>query len=97
MKIDGGRPNAEASGTQRVDQAGVDRATRTGRKSDTATDSVALSSDAQLATSAAAAAQAAPDIRHDKVEAARKALEAGRVGQDPQALADKMIDSLLGR
>jgi len=43
------------------------------------------------------AATKAPGIRHEKVEAARKALDAGRVGQDAHALADKMIDSLLGR
>lgn len=97
MKIDGGRPNAEASGTQRVDQAAAERTTRGGRKSDTATDSVALSADAQLATSAVSAARSAPEIRQDRVEAARKALDAGRVGQDAHALADKMIDSLLGR
>jgi flagellar biosynthesis anti-sigma factor FlgM len=80
-----------------VDQANVDRATRGGRKTDTGSDSVQLSSDAQLATTAAAAASTAPEIRQDKVEAARKALEAGRIGSDPYALADKLIDSMLER
>jgi flagellar biosynthesis anti-sigma factor FlgM len=97
MKIDGGRAGAETQGTQRVDQANVDRATRGGRKTDTGSDSVQLSSDAQLATTAAAAASTAPEIRQDKVEAARKALEAGRIGSDPYALADKLIDSMLER
>ena len=97
MRIDGGRTGAEALGTQRLDQPGVDRATTGGRHADTGSDSVALSSDAQLATTAAQAVAAAPDIRHDKVEAAKKALEAGRVGQDPYALADKIIDNMLGR
>jgi flagellar biosynthesis anti-sigma factor FlgM len=97
MKIEGGRPNAEALGTQRVDQASVDRSTKGGRRADTGGDSVQLSSDAQLATTAASAVTAAPDIRQDKVDAARKALEAGRIGQDPYSLADKLIDSLLGR
>ncbi len=96
-KIQGGRPNPETSGTQRVGQAGVDRASRRGGEADTVSDSAALSSDGQLAAEAAAAAVAAPDIRHDEVEAARKALEAGRVGADARGLADKMIDSLLGR
>jgi flagellar biosynthesis anti-sigma factor FlgM len=97
MKIDGGRPNTEALGTQRVEPSSVDRATRGGRPADTGSDSVQLSSDAQLATSAASAVSSAPDIRLDKVEAAKKALEAGRIGQDPYALADKLIDSLLER
>jgi flagellar biosynthesis anti-sigma factor FlgM len=97
MKIDGGRAGAETQGTQRVDQTNVDRATRGGRLADTGSDSVQLSSDAQLATTAAAAASAAPEIRQDKVEAARKALEAGRIGRDPFALADKLIDSMLER
>lgn len=97
MKIEAGRPNTEAVGGQRIDQTGVDRATRAGRQADTGTDSVRLSSDAQLATEAARGAAAAPAIRQDKVEAARKALEAGEVGNDPLALADKLIDSMLGK
>jgi flagellar biosynthesis anti-sigma factor FlgM len=95
MKIETGRPSAEGIGTQRVDQANVDRSTRPGRQADTGTDSVKLSADAQLATTAARDAAAAPAIRQDKVDAARKALEAGRIGQDPHALADRIIDSLL--
>ena len=97
MRIDGGRPGAETHGTQRVDQSGVDRTTKGGRHADTGSDSVALSSDAQLAATAAQAAAGSPDIRHDKVEAAKKALQAGRVGQDAHALADKIIDSMLGQ
>jgi negative regulator of flagellin synthesis FlgM len=97
MKIEAGRPNTEGVGTQRVEQQNVDRATKGGRQADTTgSDSVRLSSDAQLATEAAREAAAAPAIRQDKVEAARKALEAGKVGNDPIRLADKMIDSLLG-
>jgi flagellar biosynthesis anti-sigma factor FlgM len=97
MKIEAGRPNADGIGTQRVDQTDVDRTTRAGRQADTGTDSVKVSADAQLATTAAREAAAAPAIRQDKVEAARKALEAGRIGQDPHALADRIIDSLLDR
>jgi flagellar biosynthesis anti-sigma factor FlgM len=97
MKIDGGRPNAEALGTQRVDQASVDRSSKTGRRADSGGDSVQVSSDAQLVSTAVSAVTAAPSIRQDKVDAARKAIEAGRVGNDPYSLADKMIDSLLER
>lgn len=95
MKIEAGRPNAEGIGTQRVDQTSVDRSSKGGRQTDTGSDSVRLSSDAQLATTAAREAAAAPAIRQDKVEAARKALDAGTVGSDPRRLADKIITSLL--
>jgi flagellar biosynthesis anti-sigma factor FlgM len=97
MRIDGGRPGSEAHGTQRVDQSGVDRTTKGGRHADTGADSVALSPDAQLARTAAQAAQDAPEIRLDKVEAAKKALQDGRVGHDAHALADKIIDNMLER
>ena len=97
MKIEVGRPNTEAVGGQRVDPTNVDKTTRGGRQADTGADSVRLSSDAQLATTAARDAVQAPDIRQDKVDAARKALEAGKVGNDSYALADRMIDSLLER
>jgi len=95
MKIDAGRPNAEGIGTQRLEQTTVDRTSKGGRQADTGADSVSLSTDAQLATTAAREAVAAPAIRQDKVDAARKALEAGTVGSDPRKLADKIISSLL--
>jgi flagellar biosynthesis anti-sigma factor FlgM len=97
MKIEGGRPNAEALGTQRVEPTSVDRSTKTGRRADNGGDSVQLSSDAHLVSTAVSAVTAAPSIRQDKVDAARKAIEAGRIGNDPYSLADKMIDSLLER
>ena len=95
MKIEGNRPQDVVT-TGRVEATPADRAARTGRTAGGSDDRVQLSSDAQLATAAAAAAASAP-IRHDKVEAARKALAAGTVGADATRLADKMIDSLLGK
>ena len=95
MKIEAGRPNAEGIGTQRLEQTTVDRTSKGGRHGDTGADSVSVSTDAQLATTAAREAAAAPAIRQDKVEAARKALEAGTVGADARKLADKIISSLL--
>jgi anti-sigma28 factor (negative regulator of flagellin synthesis) len=59
-------------------------------------DRVRVSSDAQVVTSALSAG-AAPAVRPEKVEQARKALAAGLVGADVHQLADTMIDSLLGR
>jgi len=95
MKIEAGRPNAEGIGTQRLEQTTVDKTSKGGRQADTAGDSVSVSTDAQLATTAAREAAAAPAIRQDKVDAARKALAAGTVGNDSRKLADKMISSLL--
>ena len=97
MKIEGGRPNAQALGAQRVDQASVARSTKAGRRADSRGDSVQVSSDAHLVSTAVSAVTAAPSARQDKVDAARKAIEAGRLGNDPYSLADKMIDSLLER
>jgi negative regulator of flagellin synthesis FlgM len=97
MKIDGNRPNPEAVTTTRADQVQSDKSSRTGRAPDRQSDRVQVSSAGQLATEAAAAASNAPDIRQDKVAAARKALAAGKVGTDVARLADKMIDSMLGK
>jgi flagellar biosynthesis anti-sigma factor FlgM len=97
MKIDGNRPNPEAVTTTRADQAQLDKSSRTGRGPDRQGDRVHVSSDGQLATEAAAAATNTPDIRQDKVAQARKALAAGQVGADLVRLADKMIDSMLGK
>ncbi len=95
MKIEGGSPYPGAPGTQPVDLPSVDRWTD-GECCTNPGDSVDHSSVAQLAATAALAVTAAPDIHQDKVAAARKALEAGRIGQDPYSLADKLIDRLLG-
>jgi flagellar biosynthesis anti-sigma factor FlgM len=95
MKIEGDSPNIGAPGTQPVDLPSVDRSTEGERRTNPGV-SVQHSSVAQLAAPAALAVTAAPDIRQDKVDAARKALEVGSIGQDPYSLADKLIDSLLG-
>jgi flagellar biosynthesis anti-sigma factor FlgM len=97
MKIEGGRPNAEALGTRRVNQASVDQSTKTGRRAVSSGDSVQRSSNAHLVSKTVSAVTAAPSGRRNKIDAARKAIEAGRVGDDPYSLADKMIDSLLER
>jgi flagellar biosynthesis anti-sigma factor FlgM len=97
MKIDGNRPNPEAVTTTRVDTPQGERQGRVAQNDTSQGDRVHVSSDGQLATAAAAAAASAPDVRQDKVEQARKALQAGTVGADAVRLADKMIDSMLGK
>ena len=59
-------------------------------------DEVRLSSDAQLIQAATQAAQQTPDVRQDLVERMRAALAKGEVGNDPHALADTLIDHMLG-
>jgi anti-sigma28 factor (negative regulator of flagellin synthesis) len=97
MKIEGGRPNTGALGNTRVDRSSVDRSTNTGRRADSRGGSVRLPSDARLVSAAVSAVRFAPSIRQDKVEAARRTVEAGRIARDPYSLADKLIDSLLER
>ena len=60
-------------------------------------DRVEVSKDAQLMSSALQEASKAPAIRQDVVERARQKLAAGEVGNDPERLAERMIDNMLSR
>jgi flagellar biosynthesis anti-sigma factor FlgM len=60
-----------------------------------AADSVVLSGDLQLVEAAMKAAKEAPEVRADEVARARKLLEAGEVGNDLEALAARMLDSII--
>ena len=97
MKIQGNSPNVETSTVARLEQTRADKSSRAGRSGDAGTDRVELSSDAQLAGTAMRAAQDAPAIRQDVVEAARQKLVSGQIGQDMFKLADRLIDHLLER
>jgi anti-sigma28 factor (negative regulator of flagellin synthesis) len=55
-------------------------------------DAVRLSSNLRLADEAVRAATISGDVRPDVVEKARALLAAGRLGSDPEHLADRMID-----
>jgi flagellar biosynthesis anti-sigma factor FlgM len=97
MKIEGTRPNLESVAAQRTDRTG------TGRVKDApagvpeqGTDRVQVSQDAALAAAAKRAADQAPDLRQDLVERMRAKLAAGEIGTDPERLADRLIDHLLG-
>jgi flagellar biosynthesis anti-sigma factor FlgM len=97
MKIEGTRPDLESVAAQETGRTGAGRAKDTpagGRAQPT--DRVAVSDDAALALTARRAAENAPDIRPDVVELMRAKLAAGKVGDDPVRLADRMIDHLLG-
>jgi flagellar biosynthesis anti-sigma factor FlgM len=60
-----------------------------------AADGVEVSPDAALMREALQAAHETPDIRADKVEAARKALEAGTLGADAGKLAEALLSRML--
>jgi flagellar biosynthesis anti-sigma factor FlgM len=101
MKIEGNGPNQlarteEAQQAQQLDRAQAGRAGKD-RPPTSPGDRVEVSSDARLMSSALQEATKAPAVRQDVVERARQKLAAGEVGTDLERLADRMIDSLLGR
>ena len=59
-------------------------------------DEVRLSDDAQLMQAALQAVKDTPDVRQDVVDRMRAALANGEIGNDSVALADTLIDRLLG-
>jgi flagellar biosynthesis anti-sigma factor FlgM len=100
MKIEGNSPNGQigaTTGNQSLDKLGKDQSASTRvDQSRPDGDRVEVSPDGQLMGEAVRAAQDSPAIRQDKVDAAKAKLAAGDVGADPQRLADRMIDHLLG-
>ena len=56
-----------------------------------------LSDDAKLMQTAMLAASKAPDIRQDLVDRMRAALDKGEIGNDPNVLAEAMINSWTGQ
>jgi len=62
----------------------------------TTSDEVSPSSDARLMQTVMQDAQEALDVRQDVVERMRAALAKGKVGNEPHALADALLDRLLG-
>ena len=97
MRIDNNQtnfdPTANAERTSAAQQSSSAQGSAASAKP--AADQVRLSPDAQLASSAIAAAAAQPDVRPDVVARAKALLADGQVGNDPERLADKLIDSAL--
>jgi len=95
MRIDNNRANFDRIESAQTDaaHAGSSKAGGTGQAG--GGDQVRLSSGVQLASTAATAAASAPDIRQDKVERARALLESGKLGDDADKLANKLIDRAL--
>jgi flagellar biosynthesis anti-sigma factor FlgM len=99
MKIEVNRPNVEAAQTDRTAAATTPK--RTGHTkaagAKPAADEVRVSSGAQLAANAIAAATQSPDVRPEAVARGRALLAAGKLGTDANKLADALIDSALGK
>ncbi|MCR5813848.1 MAG: flagellar biosynthesis anti-sigma factor FlgM [Desulfovibrio sp.] len=64
---------------------------RSENTANTSSDSVSLSHDAQLLMEAKRAAQAAPDVRQDKVEALRQQVANGTYHIDSRQLAEQLV------
>jgi flagellar biosynthesis anti-sigma factor FlgM len=96
MKIDASQTNSGSSRI-RFDPGGQERTSASSRQDRTSGDRIALSSDVHLLGTALQAAAQAPDIRQDVVERLRRELEAGNVGSDSTALADRIISHMLGQ
>jgi flagellar biosynthesis anti-sigma factor FlgM len=60
-----------------------------------ASDRVELSSQARAIQRAREVAQGAPEVREDKVEAARRALQSGNLNLNGKDLADKILQDTL--
>jgi len=101
MKIDNSRPNFDPTvGADKADgvqkSAAADKARQAARVAASGgADKVDVSPDAQLASKAIAAAKEAPDVRPDAVARAKELLANGKVGSDPDKLADAMLKGLL--
>ena len=101
MKIDLNRLTQDTDATKGTDAARrvADRTvTKSGERTATSgADKVELSSDAQLLAAALKATTETTAVRTDVVEAMKKKLAAGEIGNDSARLADRMIDDLLKR
>ena len=95
MKIDNGQtnfdPRVRAPQTDSVPQGHA----RTSATPAAGADTVNVSNAVQFASRAISASQASPDVRPEVVARAKQLVADGKVGNDPQRLADKIIDHLL--
>ena len=99
MKVEGDRPNPEisASRSQKAEKTAAETARQAPVSKPDKGDSVAVSSDAALASSAVKAANESPDIRPDVVERMKQLRDSGELGRDVGKLADSLIDAMLGK
>lgn len=98
MKINNDGTGALTNRTQELTRTAADKAEAKSRPGAAGGgDALTLSPDAQFLQAATDAASSQPEIRQDVVERMKKLLDEGKVGQDAGALADAIIDDVLGR
>jgi flagellar biosynthesis anti-sigma factor FlgM len=96
MKIVNNSPSLDTAPTGKVEAARTTDAKQAAKTSSTAgADQFNASRSAKLANSAIDAATHTSDIRPEAVARAKALLADGKIGNDPQRLADALIDSLL--
>lgn len=96
MKIEPNAANVDPAAAKLVEKAVGLGAPGASRAAQATGDAVHLSPEARLVTEAREVANDLPIVRVDVVAKLRERFEAGQVGQDPAALADAIIDDLLG-
>jgi flagellar biosynthesis anti-sigma factor FlgM len=99
MKIDGNRLTQDIEATRAAEATQKLAEARGARKSDrpgaAAADTVEVSADAKLVATALKAAAEPTPVRTELVEAMKRKLANGEVGNDAGRLADRVIDYLL--
>jgi flagellar biosynthesis anti-sigma factor FlgM len=95
MRIDKNRTDLEGVTTRRPEATESGQVQGAERAGQATADKVQLSSTAQLVAAATQAANEAPDVRPDVVARAKKLLESGELGADPERLANALINRAL--
>jgi flagellar biosynthesis anti-sigma factor FlgM len=99
VKIDAYRSNIPTEAPERVGKPATTVGNRDAKEVATGAatgDAVRLSSDARLMQTAMQNTTQTVSVRQDVVERMRAALANGTIGNDPHALADAILDRLLG-
>ena len=95
MRIDKNRTELEGLTTRRPEATESGQVQGGERAGQAKADKVQLSSTAQLVAAATQAANDAPEVRPDVVARAKKLLESGELGADPERLANALINRAL--
>ncbi len=97
MKIDGGKPPEGQDGflrTQRTEGKDATGKVEQARQNRTVSDSVNVSGRTREINELKEEIRKLPDVRIDRVEAARQAIEAGLYRVDPNRILTKMLEEL---
>lgn len=96
MKIEGNRPNVDASTAAGVDGVRTNQASK-GKGAAAGGDAVTVSPDVALASRAIDAASQPPAVRPDAVARGKALLASGGLGRDAAGLADALIRRIIAQ